>query len=139
MPYKYKKDKARYSLLYMRKWRHDPRSRPIHLAITKCINKKRKESGKLKKYRLKLKINVINHYGGKCECCGEDKLEFLCIDHKNGGGNEHRRTTLKGRTCGHALYRWIIKNNYPDIFRILCANCNQAIGLHGYCPHKKIG
>jgi len=25
---------------------------------------------------------------------------------------------------------------YPTGFRVLCHNCNQAIGLYGYCPHK---
>src|SRR3990170_1408240 len=27
------------------------------------------------------KIEVIEHYGGKCSCCGENRIEFLCLDH----------------------------------------------------------
>jgi len=77
---------------------------------------------------------VIDHYGGVCACCGEDKLEFLCMDHVNGGGNEHRRE-LKTRG-GNAIYRWLVKNNCPDDFRVLCHNCNFALGAYGYCPHQ---
>ena len=31
---------------------------------------------------------------------------------------------------------WIIRNDYPDDFRVLCWNCNQAIGFYGRCPHR---
>ena len=29
-----------------------------------------------------LKQEVMNHYGGFCQCCGENDLVFLCIDVK---------------------------------------------------------
>jgi len=76
---------------------------------------------------------VLEHYGGEkshCSCCGEEHLEFLTIDHINGGGNKHREEIGQG-----GLYRWLIKNNFPDGFRILCLNCNWSIGIRGYCPH----
>lgn len=77
---------------------------------------------------------IVARYGNgapKCECCATAGVEFLALDHKDGAGNEHRKET--GR--GPVFYRWIVKNNYPDIFRILCHNCNQSLGYHGYCPH----
>lgn len=74
----------------------------------------------------------INHYGGKCDCCGENKYEFLVFDHINGGGNQHR---INGD--GRKIVRYLIKNNYPDGFRVLCHNCNNSLGHYGYCPHDK--
>ena len=85
-------------------------------------------------YRKK-KLKVVEHYSnGKncCECCGEKEIIFLSIDHIDGGGGKHRKKV------GHNMVHWIYKNNFPSGFRILCHNCNMAIGRHGYCPHKEV-
>lgn len=77
------------------------------------------------------RLAVIAHYGGKCDCCGEDRYEFLSIDHIHGGGNQHRKQIGNQR-----LGTWVYTNGMPEGFRILCHNCNQAIGHYGYCPHQ---
>lgn len=82
-------------------------------------------------YRKQARIDAIEHYGGKCACCGEDRKEFLAIDHINGGGNKHQK-----QINGLAMGIWLRKNNYPKGFRILCHNCNMALGIFGYCPHQ---
>ena len=41
--------------------------------------------------RRRLRASLFNHYGWSCACCGEDRYEFLSIDHINGGGAKHRR------------------------------------------------
>jgi len=87
------------------------------------------------KYARKARQDCISHYGGRCECCGETHIEFLTIDHPNGGGNKHRKEI--GVTAGFPFYRWIIKNNYPEGLRVLCLNCNFSLGRFGYCPHQK--
>ena len=75
------------------------------------------------------------HYGNKCACCGESRIEFLSIDHINGGGTKFRQQN-KGM-AGVRMYGWLIKNDYPDGYRLLCHNCNQSMGYHGYCPHQR--
>lgn len=78
---------------------------------------------------------IVNHYGNgdpRCACCNMSGVEFLALDHKDGGGHKHRKEV----GSGPVFYRWIVKNNYPDIFRILCHNCNQSLGYHGLCPHS---
>ncbi len=60
----------------------------------------------------------IEYYGSKCRCCGETKYEFLTIDHIN-----HSESAGKG-LYGERLYRYLIKNNFPDGFQVLCWNCN---------------
>lgn len=77
---------------------------------------------------------VIAHYGGKCACCDEDEYEFLAIDHIDGGGNEHRKEINRGGK----FHRWLEARGYPEGYRILCHNCNQAIGTYGYCPHERL-
>lgn len=79
------------------------------------------------------KARCLDHYGNTtCACCGEKRMDFLCIDHINGGGNKHRRE------IGTNLIRWLIKNNLPEgPYRVLCHNCNFAIGAYGICPHEK--
>ena len=82
-----------------------------------------------KKYRLQ----AINHYSqgrNNCACCGESHVEFLAIDHINGGGGKHRKQ------INQPFFRWLNKSNYPEGFRVLCHNCNMALGLYGKCPHK---
>src|SRR5262245_17032688 len=51
----------------------------------------------------KLRQEVLDHYGGCCACCGETQLEFLSLDHKNGGGCKHRNE-IKRR--GANMWGW---------------------------------
>jgi hypothetical protein len=88
---------------------------------------------KQKHNRLKeLRNIIIDHYGRKCQCCGESHNEFLSIDHINGGGNKHRKEVGKG---GTRFYKWVIDARFPLWLQLLCHNCNQAKGYCGYCPH----
>jgi hypothetical protein len=64
------------------------------------------------------KRKVFEHYGNKCVLCGQDNKDFLTIDHINGGGNEHRKEV------GSNIYYWLVKNDFPEGFRVLCYNCN---------------
>lgn len=77
------------------------------------------------------RLKIIEAYGGKCQCCGEARFEFLCVDHKQGGGAQDR----KRRTTRQILQQ-IIRDGFPADYRILCANCNQALGCFGKCPHE---
>ena len=83
--------------------------------------------------RIRLKIGAFNAYGGCiCVCCGESILEFLSIDHINGGGTKHKKE------INQHIYEWLRDNKYPSGFQVLCHNCNQAKGYFGCCPHQKI-
>lgn len=78
-----------------------------------------------------IRRQCIEHYGRICACCGETRYEFLALDHINGGGNKHRKE------IGCTLSRWLIRNDLPEGFRVLCHNCNSAYGHYGFCPHEK--
>lgn len=87
----------------------------------------------LRAYNRRIRHEVMSHYGGKCACCGEAQWEFLEMDHIGGGGNKHRAEI---GVYGTSLHRWIKAHGFPDGFRVLCSNCNQAMGRFGYCPHQ---
>ena len=105
---------------------------------------------KLKRYPKVLEYNkernrqkrlvVLKFYGGEiphCNCCGEKELKFLSIDHVEGGGSKHRRSMgIKGK--GGNIYFWLIRNDFPQGFQVLCHNCNMAKGFYGTCPHKMV-
>lgn len=82
----------------------------------------------------RLRAQVIAAYGGKCECCGEAEPEFLCLDHRHGGGTAERRRT----PCNLTIYRRARDLGFPPEFRILCHNCNQSAHLGGgICAHQR--
>lgn len=85
----------------------------------------------LRQQRIAIRFAVLRAYGNKCQCCNEERHEFLGIDHINGGGQIHRK-----KLFGH-FYEWLKRHNYPSGFRILCHNCNQAKGIYRYCPHER--
>lgn len=68
---------------------------------------------------------VLDHYGHKCqweEGCDVIDSDMLQVDHINGGGNQHRRQIKTD------IYSWLINNNFPLGYRLLCANHN--------CKHR---
>jgi hypothetical protein len=87
------------------------------------------------RYVRKVKMEIVAAYGGACSCCGEQRIEFLTIEHKNNDGAQHRREL---KTKGFGVYLWLKRNNFPkEGFGILCWNCNSSRGTVGYCPHER--
>jgi hypothetical protein len=86
-----------------------------------------------KKLHLKDKIEAFQHYcNGEIKCMnpnclvpnGARDIRVLSIDHISGGGNKHRKLNSI-----YHIYHWLIKNNYPEGFQVLCMNC-QFIKRH---------
>ena len=89
-----------------------------------------------REYAQRLKKLAFTAYGGAvCACCGEEHMEFLSIDHIGGGGRIHRQQP--GVTANH-FYQWLRQQGYPSGFRVLCMNCNFALGHFDYCPHGSL-
>lgn len=105
---------------------------PEKIAARNAANKPRR-SALRKAAAIRLKEEVFEAYGGaSCACCGEIHLDFLSIDHIGGGGAKHRKDLRGG---GGKVYQWLKKHGYPPGFRVLCMNCNHALGHSGSCPH----
>jgi hypothetical protein len=80
----------------------------------------------------RVRDQILEAYGWACACCGEERYEFLEIDHVRGDGAAHRKKV------GGALasLRDIIKQGFPPHYQVLCANCNRAKGKDRTCPHQ---
>lgn len=97
-----------------------------------------KNRERCRKWHHRNKKLVLDHYSNgsaRCSCCGETELVFLTLDHTDGLGAKHRKEIFGAGTGGAAIYRWVIKNGFPDLFRVLCFNCNFAFHTLGSCPH----
>jgi len=101
------------------------------LAVRRSYNKYKIEIS-AKHYEKVRKI--ISYYTNNkmcCECCLCDNINFLTVDHINNDGFKHRKII-----GGGSIYNWLIKNNFPKGFQILCWNCNMGKAKnHGICPH----
>jgi hypothetical protein len=84
-------------------------------------------------WRWNRRLKIIDAYGGKCVCCGEDHPEFLVFDHVNGGGTAERRIDGNGTDIVGRIERL----GYPDWIQLLCSNCNMAKERPQGCPHKR--
>lgn len=86
-----------------------------------------------RKYRVEKKRMVFAAYDNKCNCCGEVNSEFLTVDHMNNDGAIHRREIGSG---SYSLYLWLIHNQYPSGFQLLCGNCHLSKNRSGICIHQ---
>ncbi len=70
---------------------------------------------------LKMRLELLEYLGGKCERCGFDDYRALQIDHVNGGGVREMKNLKSLKSPIKYLER--IKNNRSE-YQLLCANCN---------------
>jgi hypothetical protein len=136
MPLKDPNKRKRYHKIYSQTHREKLRQQGKKYYLNHIKECRERAQQCSKKRHLREKIAVFNHYGKKCNCCGEEGVEFLSIDHINNDGAKHKRENGIKRWD---FYHWLIKNNFPEGFQTLCMNCNFAKGKLGYCPHKKRG
>lgn len=77
----------------------------------------------IKKYYLKLKLEIFELLGNKCVRCGESDFRCLQIDHVNDNGNIERKLAHGNKTTYLKNIIRNIKNGSHD-YQLLCANCN---------------
>ena len=113
------------------------RCRPRLENLAVCEVCRTKDAIKAKKYNASKRQICLDHYGRKCSCpgCPIVQEEFLTIDHIGGWGKDHR-TPAGYKYNGAPLYRWLIRNGFPEGFRTLCYNCNCSRVHFGNCPHE---
>ncbi len=110
--------------------KHKERSRQNYKNMTPEQREARRLAGQKRMFDFKMKVLTHYAYGGEIKCANPDcevpggakHLLSLCIDHINGGGHQQY---LKIQKQGLHFYNWLVKNNYPDGYQILCASCNQ--------------
>ncbi|MBQ1081587.1 hypothetical protein [Nocardiopsis sp. B62] len=68
-------------------------------------------------------------------------MTFLCIDHIEGGGNQHRAELFGDRRiASHRFRSWLRAQGWPPGHQVLCFNCNDGKHFNGgTCPHEEEG
>jgi hypothetical protein len=101
---------------------------PARSGLKTCLKCAERIAERQRQDRKDLQNEVFDAYGGpKCRRCGFDKdPDSLQIDHIEGGGTKHLKEIGRSK-----LYSWLKKNGYPPGYRVLCANCNFALGKVG--------
>lgn len=152
------KEDATPNAVYNREWSQTEAGiayRKRHAEYAREWRKKNKDKFKSTQKRAydKVRLEVLTHYSNgtpKCACCKEQGIYFLTIDHTVGNGAAHRREigmaqgdanqvkkeNQKVSMGGNGFVYWLKKNNYPEGYQILCANCNFAKRANPTCPHK---
>ena len=109
---------------------------------------------KLKSNRNSERLEVLQYYSKQlsksnipcCRCCGENfHIDFLAVDHIVGMKKmdfepELVKSGYSSSMGTNNLMHWIIVNNFPKGFQVLCHNCNFAKGIvrnSNRCPHQK--
>jgi len=86
---------------------------------------RKKNAENAREWREALKLEMIQAYGGKCVICGESRTSCLTINHKNGFGDDHRRSLFGKNRGGTQFYSWLKIQGWPqDDYDLRCWNCN---------------
>ena len=79
-----------------------------------------------------LKMEFIIAYGGYCQCCGEDKIELLTVEHiRNNGHNLIYDSNII------QLILILKVKGWPEGYTVLCYNCNLSSKGDRPCCHTE--
>ena len=99
------------------KWKSE--NRAYYLKQGKEYNQK--HTKEKQEWNYNRRLLVLRNYSKKsiseCQICHENKIDFLTIDHIDGV----KRNDGRG---GSRLVNYLIRNDFPDGYQILCGNCN---------------
>jgi hypothetical protein len=157
MPHKDPEKRKAYRKAYSKKWWIEKKKDPLYLELRKkrlaadwkrrlsdplVLEERRRKMRELmnpkyfndpayaenkkeiaKKANRELREQILAHYGRKCAKCSQSIPEFLTIHHMNSDGAAHRKVIGSG-----GMNRWIVKNDFPSGYQLLCYNCNCSEG-----------
>jgi hypothetical protein len=114
-------------------WAHREAERERNRLYREVNRQEQNEKGR--RYREANRRQVLGHYSPGtspcCACCGSTR--DLTIDHVNGDGREHRRELFGASGCGHQFYVWLIAEDFPPGYQVLCQPCNSSKGNGQHC------
>lgn len=146
LDYLAKPENKERSRVVEKRYKHKPENQARSKLIRKAYLSIPENRTKTNKQRAinhqNVKMRVLKHYSHSevpyCVCCGETETSFLTLGHSNGDGARHRKK-LGNTGRGPGVYRWIVREGYPDDLglEVLCWNCQWGRYLNNnICPHK---
>ena len=148
-----KKQKTRRQTPAYKEWRKKHVPSPSTKAKDKARQQTTRYKEKKKNNRDEKRLKILQEYSKRhsksdvpcCRCCGEHShVDFLSIDHILGKKEmdlipELVEIEYSSKSKDLKLSNWIIDNNFPEYFQVLCHNCNFAKGIkrnNHTCPHE---
>jgi hypothetical protein len=110
-----------------------PREQENKVHCNKCLMKYRDDTRKNQERFRHTALSFLTDGKMCCSNCGLPIYQTLEFDHINNDGAEHRR-----REAGRwfSFPKWLIDNNFPNGFQVLCANCHSFKTKGGKLPTK---
>lgn len=65
-------------------------------------------------------LSIYSNNELKCKYCGYDNIDALDIDHINNDGYKFRQDNPQWKK----FHKYLMKNNFPSGYQVLCKNCN---------------
>jgi len=133
------KSEARLSArIYYQKHRMDPKVKTRMAVKWKSLRSDPRRYGEYLRKRREsyqnLRAQFITLYGGKCQCCGESRQDFLTLEHRNGDGFVDRRLRHMNT---QRMYKEALAHPDPEHYELLCCNCQWGRYINGgICPHE---
>ena len=105
--------------VYQREWKARNKDKVKAWAKRYYLAHKERELQRNRLVYEEKKIEVLAHYSGvnfpSCSKCGFSDIRALSIDHINRRNGDDK--------SGNKLYRWLIKEDFPEGYQTLCMNC----------------
>jgi hypothetical protein len=119
-------------------YKHHLELRRLDYHRNKDKNRNKRNERNRQRYQ-KIKKEVMSGYCNgdiKCSICEIKDIDVLTIDHIYGGGRRLRAEFKERAGCN--FYRDLIRNNFPDEYRVLCFNCNHKEALRLELRSEKV-
>ncbi len=144
------KAKARKQIPEYKDWRKKYDARPKNKAKAKARKQRPENRAKAKEFADESRLKILQTYSKRlsnsnipcCKCCGKNShVDFLSIDHIAGKKQMDSEPELvklgySSKLTSGSLRKFLIENDFPPYFQILCHNCNSAknFSKHNKCP-----
>ena len=128
------------------------RDRPEYKAKEKEYRNRPETKAHRQERESHIRLKVLQEYSKRlsnsnvpcCNCCGMNgHVDFLAIDHIAGAKQMDSEPELvklgySSKLKSTKWFNWIMDNNFPKGFQILCHSCNYAkfLSKNNTCPHK---
>jgi hypothetical protein len=76
------------------------------------------------------RLEFLQMYGKRCSCCGDSRECFLTLDHITPLRYRGKRSFVE--------YKKALKSYRPDLYQVLCFNCNCLKGDKEKCPCRGV-
>lgn len=128
-----------YQKFYQKKWREENKDKWSEILSKSDLKRRNTPRRKLSIAEVRMRVlhrnktKVLSMYGKSCAWCLIDRYEVLTVDHVNNDGKRHRAEPEYKKYSN--MWGFLAKSEFrPDLFQILCWNCNMAKSLYKVTP-----